>query len=60
MENDFVSIKILVKDHDQIRQLAFDNRLRHYEVVGFALNSLRLELLNDHEANHPLFQSSAK
>lgn len=60
MEHDFVSVKILEKDHQDIRAFAYHNQIKHYEVVGFALNALRLELLNDQEQNHPLFQLSSK
>lgn len=57
--NEFQTVKILKRDHEEIRKISFLNRVKHYEVVGFALNALLREL-KDQDANHPLFQSSEK
>jgi hypothetical protein len=63
MNNEFKSVKIRQEDHRKIKEYGFYNELKDYQVMGLALRCLEKyhdELLRDHDANQPLFQSSAK
>lgn len=58
--HEFASVKILSDDHTQLKRLSFEYDLHNYEVIRMALALvLKLEL-SDQDANHPLFQSSAR
>lgn len=58
--NEFKSVKVLKDDHWRIKRLAFEHDIKNYEVVTLALNRLERSFDSDQDANHPLFQSSAK
>ena len=56
----FKTVKLLTEDHKLIKKLAYENDLYDYEVMRLAMRELVRVVERDHEANHPLFQSSAK
>lgn len=56
----FKTVKILAEDHKIIKRIAYENELYDYDVMRLAIRELLRLIDSDQEANHPLFQSSAK
>jgi hypothetical protein len=60
MENEFRSVKILQEDYLKLREIAFFSGLKQYQVIALGLALAREDPEIFHDANQPLFQSSAK